>query len=123
MARPTGVTIIAALMIIGGVLGIIASIAIIGLLGSIGFGLAAILGIVALVSAVLSLVAGIGLWQLKPWGWTLAFAIAVVNIVVNVVSVLTGNATIAGVAVNTIINAVVIYYLNTPEVKAAFGRS
>lgn len=123
MARPTGVTIIAALMIIGGVLGIILSIGVIGLLGTLGFGLAAILGIVTLVSSVLSLVAGIGLWQLQPWGWTLAFAIAVVNIVVNVVSVLTGNATIAGVAVNTIINAVVIYYLNTPEVKAAFGRS
>lgn len=123
MARPTGVTIIAALMIIGGVLGIIGSIAIIGLLGTMGFGVGALIGIVALASSVLSLVAGIGLWQLKPWGWTLAFAIAVINIVVNIISVLTDNNTIAGVAVNTIINAIVIYYLNTPAVKAAFGRA
>jgi uncharacterized membrane protein (DUF2068 family) len=118
MQRPTGVTILAVLAAIGGVLALLGGL---GLLALGGVGLIA--GLILLVSAALSLAFAYGAWTLKPWGWLLGMISYGLSLVSNVLSVLTGSATIGGVALSVIIAIIVLYYLNTPEVKRAFGRS
>ena len=131
--RPTGVTILAILAAIGGVLSIIAGVALLGLgalagaAGSGGLGgLTAIFGIIAIVLGVAEIVLAYGLWTLKPWAWTLGIGLAIISLALIVVqAVLSGNIvnSLIGSIISIVIWAIVLYYLFTPRVKAAFGRS
>jgi hypothetical protein len=126
--RPTGVTILAVLAAIGGVLGLLGALALIGLGGlasaaGAGFlaGIVAIVGLVALVQAVLSLAFAYGAWTLKPWAWVVGVAAEVIQLVISVLLILDG-ADISSQIISVIIAGVILYYLWTPQVKAAFGR-
>jgi hypothetical protein len=134
--RPLGITILAILGIIGGVLGLlggcgaIAGGALVGALGAqagvgavaAGGGLLSLLGIVALAMAVGWIAFGIGAWTLKPWAWMLGLILVGVSIVVALVTVLTGGD-FGSQIIGLVIDAVIVYYLMTPEVKQAFGRA
>jgi hypothetical protein len=132
-----GVTILAALAAIGGVLGLCASLALVGLGGLLG-GLAAqagapagaaavlggftgIFGILILVLSVLELAFAYGAWTLKPWAWTLGVVVAGASIVLSLINVLGGD--LASPIISLAINGIILYYLFTPEVKRAFGRA
>jgi hypothetical protein len=146
MQRPTGVTILAVLSGIGGVLSLCGSLGLIGLGGLLGGvlggfvasatdvpnsavagavlgGLLGVgLGLVLLVSAFLSLAFAYGAWNLRPWAWMLGIISQVLSLAFALVSILSGsriNNHIVGIA----ISALILYYLNTPEVKRAFGRT
>jgi uncharacterized membrane protein (DUF2068 family) len=70
---------------------------------------------------VLSLVFGYGAWTLKPWAWTLGIVAEGLSILYGLYSIVAqGNF---GSIIGIIIAAVIIYYLFTPNVKQAFGRS
>jgi hypothetical protein len=128
-ARPTGVTILAVLAAIGGVLGLLGGIALLGLGGLAaagGSGLlasyGAIFGILAIVQGALALAFAYGAWTLKPWAWMLgiiAFGISLALSVLNVV----GGGNIGSQAISIAIGIAIIYYLFTPAVKQAFGRA
>lgn len=128
-ARPTGVTIIAVLAIIGGIFGILAGVAVLGLgglataAGGTDVGVTAILfGLLLLVVAIGELAFGIGAWGLKPWAWTLGVGIMAASIVISLLSGLI-NGNLTNQIVSIVIDAIVIYYLFTPGVKAAFGKA
>jgi len=130
--RPMGVTILAILAFIGGALQLatgVAAVAFGGLAGAavggtegaaVG-GLVAISGLFLIVLGVVALLAGFGLWQLKPWAWLLTIAWAILGLVSAALTLLSGDVTSA--IISAIIPAVVIWYLNRPDVKAAFGRA
>lgn len=129
--RPTGVTILAVLAGIFGVLGLLGSLAIIGFGGVLGGavggttgavvgGFAVIGGIILLVASVIYLAFAYGAWMLKPWGWMLGLIGAGLSGLSNLLSLTGGIA--AGNIVGLAIAGVIIYYLMTPPVKAAFGR-
>jgi len=138
MQRPMGVTILAVLAAIGGVLGLCGSLTIIGLGGVLGGlaagvgapaadaavlgGLTVIFGVLSLVLAVLYLVFAYGAWMLKPWAWMLGIAGAILSLALSLINILQG-AGIGSQLVSVIIAGVIIYYLNTPDVKKAFGRA
>ena len=107
--RPLGVTVIAILTIIGGIafLGIGAVLFVFG----IGVALMA-LGIAYFVMAY-------GLWRGKRWAWTITLILSVIGIILGIASIAIGNV---GAIIHIIINAVVIYYLYRPNVKAYFGK-
>jgi uncharacterized membrane protein (DUF2068 family) len=107
--RPLGVTVIAILTIIGGIafLGIGAVFFVFG----IGVALMA-LGIAYFVMAY-------GLWRGKRWAWTITLILSVIGIILGIASIAIGNV---GAIIHIIINAVVIYYLYRPNVKAYFGK-
>jgi uncharacterized membrane protein (DUF2068 family) len=107
--RPLGVTIIAILTIIGG----IALLSIGAVLFVIG------IGVVLVVLGIAYLVMAYGLWKGKGWAWTITLIISVISIIVGIASIATG--TFAAI-IHIIINAVVIYYLYRPNVKAFFGK-
>ncbi len=148
--RPAGVTILGVLEIVSGVLNLVGGgclgvLALFGLGGALTgtatgtgadatavvAGLGVIGGILALVTVVLAIAAiviGIGLLQLKQWAYRIALIVAVINIVVNLISVVStlangGNIgqALAGNVLPLIINGFIIYYLNQSNVKQAFG--
>ena len=134
--RPMGITILAVLAFIGGILGICGGLSGIvgasflgGLAASVGASNATALGgmlvvysIIALAFAVVDLVFGFGAWTLKPWAWMLGMVLFGLNIVFQLVAVIAGWSTFGGVLISLVIAGVIIYYLLTPDVKKAFGR-
>jgi hypothetical protein len=135
--RPMGITILAVLAFIGGILGICGGLSGIvggsflgGLAASVGAsnasalgGLIAVYSIVALAFAVADLVFGFGAWTLKPWAWMLGMVLFGLNIVFQLVALLAGWTTFGAALIPVVIGGVIIYYLLTPEVKKAFGRA
>lgn len=116
--RPTGVTIISLLIIVGGALGIIGGL--LAVLSSDDSALAGV-GIGTLIVAVAQLVVGIGLWTLQKWAWTLAILVLGIRIVVDLVAVFLGGNLLT-VIVSLVINGVLLWYLFRPNVQRAFGR-
>jgi uncharacterized membrane protein (DUF2068 family) len=115
--RPQGVTILAVLAAIGGVLGILAGVALLGLGGSI-----AIFGLIAVVQSVLLLAFAYGAWMLKPWAWTLGVVAEVIGLILSVLFIVNGSS-ISSQVIGIVISVAILYYLFTPNVKAAFGRA
>lgn len=120
--RPIGVTILAVLAAIAGVLGLLGSLAFFGLLASAS-GLFMMIGLLTLVMSVLYLVLAYGLWTLQPWAWMLGIGLSAVSIVLTLLGLVQGTQEMIGAIISIVISAAIIYYLLTPQVKAAFGRS
>jgi uncharacterized membrane protein (DUF2068 family) len=129
MQRPTGITILAVLSFIGGILAILAGLALVGLSGAIaaaaggGTGLATILGLLLLIFGVLEIVLGYGFWTLKPWAWSMGVALQGAGIVLNVFQFINNSSQLASVIFSIAISAAILWYLFQPHVKAAFGRA
>ena len=135
--RPTGITVIAIIAAILGVLGVLGGLLVVltgvllgtasssadggGLASTVVVGLVGILGIVVLATAIADIVFAYGAWTLKPWAWMVGIVIGVISIVLAALSLGGGGTTTPVVTI--ILWGVVIYYLNTPPVKAAFGRA
>lgn len=137
MGRPTGVTIIAVLMVIGGAIMLVAGISAIALApllpmaaqsqdlaGDISAtmlgGVAAASGAFFIALGIASLVIAYGLFKGRGWAWTAAVVLSIIGIAMSVVSIVTGNF---GSIVSIIINGVILYYLYRPHVKAYFGKA
>jgi len=98
--RPIGVTIIAILIIIGGILLLLE-------------------GGIFIAIAIACFVVAWGLLKGKGWAWIVTLIITIVSIIADIVSLIAGSfGSIGGL----IINGVIIYYLYRPSVKAYFGR-
>ena len=123
--RPTGITILAILAAIAGVLGILGGIAVIGLsslVASTYGGFYSLIGYGILIISVGELAFAYGAWTLKPWAWTLGIAVEIINIVLEVLWITQG-ASIGSVLINVIVSLIVLYYLDTPAVRTAFGQN
>jgi hypothetical protein len=123
--RPTGVTILGVLAILGGLAGLGGGALLLGLSGVVaaaypgGAGLVAALGALFLILGILELVYGFGLFGGKGWAWTLAIIGSVLNIVVGIVTIAIGSF---GSVLGVIISILILYYLTRPHVKAFFGK-
>ena len=129
-ARPTGVTILAVLAAIGGVLGLLGGVALLGLggiaAGATGnaafFGLGAFAGIISVAIAIASLAFAYGAWMLQPWAWSRGVVLQLVSHVWAVLLVGSGES-IVSQGLSIVIAGIILYYLNQPHVKSAFGRA
>ena len=86
-SRPIGVSILAILVVLGGVLFLLSGIAILLFsaafaLGGLGiFGLAgSILGGIVFIFGLIWIAVGLGLWNLRGWAWWLAVIVMVLTI-------------------------------------------
>ncbi len=121
-SRPTGITILAILAGIGGVLGLFGGFIVL-FAGTVLFGaLGGLLGIAALAYAALLIAFAYGAWTLKPWAWPLGVAVAAFGIILSVLYIIGGSG-IANQALSIIIDGAILYYLNQPGIKAVFGRA
>ena len=144
--RPTGVTILGVLAILGGIALLVGGIALITLglvigtyagsaftnalsnagysgLASIGAGTLAIfllgLGAVILILGILYFAVGIGYFGGKGWAWTVGIIVTAISIVLDIVQIALG--AISNVF-GLVIGLLIIYYLTRPHVKAFFGK-
>jgi len=129
IARPTGVTILAVLAAIGGVFGLfggLLAVTVGGIVGAAGGGilggLVGIFGLLLLLLGGVELAFAYGAWTLKPWAWTLGIVAGGLGVTLAVLNVL-GGADIGSQIITVVINGIILYYLFTPQVKAAFGRT
>jgi hypothetical protein len=137
MGRPTGVTIIAVLMVIAGIVMIIAGISAmaiapllpmalqdqdlpVGLSEAMLGGLAVGSGAFMIALGIAGLIIAYGLFKGKGWAWTAAVVLSIIGIVMSAVAIATGNF---GSVISIIINGVILYYLYRPHVKAYFGKA
>ena len=148
--RPTGVTIIAILTIIGGILLLLSGIALValGALFSAGstntsYAVAQFFGIISAAIGGVLLAIGIGyivmfygLLKGKGWAWTITIILLIIGVAMQIVSTSVGSvftasslhntnnvvSGIVGSIIGIAINIVVIYYLYRPHVKAYFGK-
>jgi cbb3-type cytochrome oxidase subunit 3 len=136
--RPIGVTIIAILIIIGGILLLLAGIGVTAV-GSLF--ISEITGLVFVIIGAILLAVGIGyivvsygLLKGKRWAWTITMVLLFIGIAINVVSIIifgyftfnmdtysflaSNSGSIAGI----IISVIILYYLYRPHVKSYFGK-
>lgn len=132
MNRPTGVTIIAILSLLSGVLGLCGVSPLLGVsvLGAlIPTGVTQILGAIGIVVSVL-LVAGpllqivfaYGAWNLRSWAWWLgivATGISVLGVLIGILG--SGGAAIYTAVTNALLPIIIFVYLLTPDVRKAFN--
>lgn len=119
--RPTGVTVLAILAFIGGILLIIAGLGSFSLSATLG-GFFGALGVILLITGVLELVLGYGFWTLKPWAWTLGMALEVIGIIEALIYIAKG-VSVGSQVIDILISAGIIYYLTRPHVRQVFGRA
>jgi hypothetical protein len=142
-SRPQGVTILAWLAIIGGVLGIFGAITLVlagiaamsigvvavGVTGAQEGGAAAGAGLFALLFAVwlfilaaVEIVFGVGALGLKPWAWTIGIWWCYISAASNVLGLFSKGGLFSAL-IGVLIALAILYYLYTDEVKGAFGKS
>lgn len=107
--RPLGVTLVAILTGIGGLIFLSSGL----LLLIVG------LGIILLALGIAYLAMAYGLWNGRGWAWTITLILSVIGIIVDIASIVYGNV---AAIVSLIIHAVVIYYLYRPNVRTFFGK-
>ena len=107
--RPLGVTIIAVLNVIAGIIAIAVGIP----------ALIVVVGVVFIAVGIASLVMAYGLWKGRSWAWTITLILSGIGIIVGIAHLV---ARQTGAIVEIIIYAIIIYYLYRPNVKAFFGK-
>jgi hypothetical protein len=136
--RPTGVTVIAILVIIGGILLLLAGIGVV-VVGSlsisqiIGLGFV-IIGAIILAVGIGFLVVSYGLLKGKRWSWTITVILLFIGIAIDVASIIifgyfTFNMDTSSFLINNsgsiasiIISVIILYYLYRPHIKSYFGK-
>lgn len=119
--RPTGVTILAVLEIISGVIAIAFGAFFGALVGSMGIGMmggdsGVIFGVVSGITVVIGAISFLMAWGLlkgKSWAWTITLILTIISLIFDLPSM-----NIIGL----IIDIVILYYLFRPHVKAYFGK-
>ena len=128
--RPTGITVISILMIIGGLILLFTGISplVIGPLISIdsdysisalGF-LIAIGGLVLVILGIASLIVSWGLLKGKRWARTITLIISFIVIIFAIISLVSSGELTHVISI--IIYGIIIYYMFTDKVKLFFGR-
>lgn len=114
IVRPTGVTILAVLEFLGGILGILGGLVLLGAEEAFGEGIFAVFSIWAFIAGFIALAVGYGLWNLLKWGYQAAMILAILGIISGLFSLPSGILSI-------VIDGIIIYYLIQPEIKDVFG--
>jgi len=132
MKRPLGITILAILSLVMGILGLLVALPLVGVtaiaipgisstLAGVAAGTLLTLGIVNLIVASLYMAFGIGALSLRPWAWTLGVVAFGIGVLSGLVQLFTVGAT-AGVVVSLLISAGLLAYMYTETVKVAFDH-
>lgn len=127
--RPTGITVISILMIIGGLILLFTGIAplVIGPLisidsdystSSLGF-LITIGGLVLVILGIASLIVSWGLLKGKRWARTITLIISIIAIIFAIISLVSSGELTHIISI--IIYGIIIYYMFTDKVKLFFG--
>ena len=128
-ARPTGVTILAVLEALGGLVWLLAGAGMMmvgALMPIFGVGLpmvfgaiAGLMGLVFVIFGIIAFVLAYGLFFGKGWTWFWSLIFAIVGIVLALFEAM---VSVGSGILPIIIYLIIIYYLTRPHVKAFFGK-
>jgi hypothetical protein len=121
--RPAGITILAGVMIIWGLLELL--IAVPTLIAVTVFGGITAdrpLGATMLVTGALWLILGLGTYTLRRWAWLIGLVMTGVGLIQAIWGIFAGPGLCVGIA-GLIVPGLILYYLLRPEVRAAFGQT
>ncbi|MDA4125793.1 MAG: hypothetical protein OK452_01115 [Thaumarchaeota archaeon] len=127
-SRPTGVTILAILDFVGGVLAFFVGLFVValggsGLLSQFGYGFVSgfvvVAGVAVIIIGLLGLLLGWGMWTGKEWAWILAIVLYALGALSSLLSLAGGSL---GSIVSLVIYGLLLWYLWKPHVKAYFGK-
>ena len=120
---PVGVGIIGFLVLMAGVAHVLAGLTLMGYVafweGDAGQWVVPVGRALTLVIGLVFVVSGIALWWTFPWAWTLTNFVAVLGLLDAVFVLFATHDVSPGLAV-ALLPAVVLWYLNQPNIKAAF---
>jgi hypothetical protein len=129
-SKPTGVSVLTVLTIIGGMVELLAaaffvvvasiSLSWLGLLAGLGTGgiMFSLFSLGLLVWGLVSLFLSYGLWNGRHWAWTWTMIFAIIGLVASIVTIVAGIG-IIGIA----FNAIIVYYLTRARVKTFFEET
>lgn len=134
--RPLGVTILAVLDILGGIIALLLGLVYMSLSATLaqtgaviagGSGLFALfgafiiaLGLIFLILGILAVAVGWGFWKGSGWAWLFSLVLYVIGVILGVISLAVGD--VASIVI-IIIGALLVYYMFRPNVKAWFGKA
>lgn len=125
--RPRGVTIIAILIVIAGILTLFVGIGTVAIGPLVGISLAfVVFGAIAIAVGIAYLVMAFGLLNGRGWAWTISTIVLIIGIIMNLVSLpraIVSGSNFSGDIVSICISAFILYYLYRPHVKSYFGRT
>jgi uncharacterized membrane protein (DUF2068 family) len=124
MQRPTGVTILAVVAAIGGILSLLGGLGLLGLgaiLAVVGGGFAFLFGLIFIALGVAELVIAYGFWTLKTWAWTWGITLEAISVLLSLIELVLGYGGISSLVINIVVAGIVIYYLNMPDIRKAFA--
>jgi hypothetical protein len=78
------------------------------------------IALVMLVVGVTEVVFAYGAWRLRPWAWTLGAVLEIVALILALLQL--GRSDFGRHVLTIVLAAIVLLYLATPRVRAAFGR-
>lgn len=135
--RPTGVTVVAILEVLGGISGLAAGNIVMtifatmsgagggvtgrvvsgfGTLGSFFATVGGLIGGILYLAGIADFFTAYGLLKGRSWAWTLCLAFAIIGIALGIVLLPIG-------IISIIADAVIAYYLTRPHVKQFFGKA
>ena len=82
-------------------------------------GFVSLIGVVVVVIGLLYLGLAWGLWTGKGWAWLLSLVLAVLGLIVSIIALVRGRFV---TIVILILDAIILYYLFRPNVRAFFGE-
>jgi hypothetical protein len=125
--RPTGVTVLAVVSLIGAIVMALTALQYLGfvphLLGGVAFfGLDPLAAGLFAISAAIFAWLAYGLWRLKPAAWVYTVIHAVVMLIVALLALI-GASTLSSMLPTLVINGAILAYTFTPGVRHAFGSA
>lgn len=123
--RPLGVTIIAILIVISGVLILLVGLGLVAIGPIIGL-VFVVFGSISLAVGIAYLVMAYGLLKGRGWAWTLSTIVLIIGIILEVISIprtIALGSSLSGNIISIAISAFILYYLYRPHVKSYFGRT
>ena len=123
-----GITVLAVLALVTGILSLALGLALLGVGGLTIFGSNSnggnVLALGALTFALspVALGLGYGFWAMKPWAWAAGLAVYSASLGMALFSILLAGGTLVTVSVQVGIAIACIVYLMQPKVRRIFGR-
>ena len=149
--RPDGITVIAILIVIGGIFLITGGISLIGLgtflsmasediiqsndissdltqLASLGM-IPSVIGSILLILGIAYLIVSYGLLKGKGWAWVITIIVTIIGLIIQIISAIIAGSITSSVLyglvshiVGIFISGVIIYYMFRPNVKAFYRK-
>lgn len=133
--RPSEITVVVVLEVVGGVLELLAGLALLFLSAFLTrflpmgipfmpglFGLVTLIAVGGVIIALIDLLIAWGLWAGRGWAWVVGLILVILRLIGGLLILIAGLVTLPMIVIGMIEQILIIYLLTRPRVKAFLGR-